>query len=137
MLHNLAYLVPAPATSSTVQIMPIAANALLTPDDLERIVGAIRSEFDPAAIILFGSYARGDVRPSSDLDLLVVRKEDFGPGESRREEIGKLYRVVSNVCEVPKDILLFTRDEFLSWKNTTNHMLAVASREGKVLYGEV
>jgi predicted nucleotidyltransferase len=109
----------------------------LTPDDLTNIVGAIRSESDPAAIILFGSQARGDARADSDLDLLVVRKEEFQPGESRLEEIGALYRTVEKVCPIPKDILLFTRDEFLSWRGTTNHMIAVASREGRLLYGEI
>ena len=38
----------------------------------------------PRQIILFGSRARGDARPDSDLDLVVVEDELFGPGRSRR-----------------------------------------------------
>lgn len=109
----------------------------LTPADLSDIVAAIRSELEPAAIVLFGSYARGDATPTSDLDLLVIRKTEFRPGESRRRELGRLYRVVAKTCSVSKDILLFTRSELLDWRDTTNHVLAVALREGRVLYGEV
>jgi hypothetical protein len=35
------------------------------------------------------------------------------------------------------DVLLFTKSEFLNWKNTTNHMISVASKEGRVLYGQI
>ena len=37
----------------------------------ERIV----SGFKPVQILLFGSYARGDAHPQSDVDLLVVFSE--------------------------------------------------------------
>lgn len=101
------------------------------------IVGAIRSEIEPAAIILFGSHARGEATASSDIDLLVLRKQAFRPGESRRLELGRLYRSVAESCMAPTDILLFTKAEFDDWKGTTNHILAAAAREGVVLYGEV
>jgi len=39
----------------------------------ERIVQC----FHPLRVILFGSHARGDARPDSDVDLLVVLRE-FG-----------------------------------------------------------
>jgi predicted nucleotidyltransferase len=103
----------------------------------EQIVDDILSVVDPAAIILFGSYARGDFTESSDLDLLVIRSSPFLKGESRRKEIGSLYRAVASSCDLPKDILLFTQDEFCAWKNTTNHMLAIAAKEGQVLYGQI
>ena len=37
----------------------------------ERIV----RDFNPVQILLFGSYARGDAHPQSDVDLLVVFSE--------------------------------------------------------------
>jgi predicted nucleotidyltransferase len=86
---------------------------------------------------LFGSYARGEATEFSDVDILVVRESEFGPGESRRQELGDLYRSVSTTCHIPKDILLFTKSEFLAWRNTTNHMVAGAWKEGRVLYGEI
>lgn len=109
----------------------------LTESDFHRIVQSLRSVSDPAAIILFGSYARGDVHDYSDVDLLVLRRRGYSAGESRRKELGYLYRSVTDVCEAPKDIILFTLDEFYSWRDTTNHMVAVAWKEGRLLYGQV
>ena len=109
----------------------------LTDDDLEAIVDAVLAVSKPAAVILFGSHARGDFHQFSDIDLLVIRTTDFQMGESRRKELGRLYRSVSEICSTPKDIVLFTKDEFLSWRNTTNHMASLAWREGRVLYGQI
>ena len=105
--------------------------------DLQEIVGAIRSVADPAAIILFGSQARGEATKDSDIDLLVVRRDEFQEGESRRDELAHLYRAVSASCRIPKDILLFTDAEVRDWRGTLNHPIARALREGRILYGQV
>ena len=49
-------------------------NALLTaqPPCLPEIVERISRKFHPVQIILFGSWARGEAREDSDVDLLVV-----------------------------------------------------------------
>jgi len=39
---------------------------------IQQMVRRIVSGFDPESIILFGSHARGDAGPDSDVDLLVV-----------------------------------------------------------------
>ena len=39
---------------------------------VRRIVGVV----DPLKVVLFGSRARGDARPDSDFDLLVIRESD-------------------------------------------------------------
>ena len=109
----------------------------LTEGALQRIVQSLLPVANPAAIILFGSYARGDVHPYSDIDLLVLRRQSFRAGESRRKELGNIYRSVTEVCDVPKDIILFTLDEFYLWRETTNHMVAIAWKEGRLLYGQV
>jgi uncharacterized protein len=104
---------------------------------LDDVVQAIRSVADPSAIVLFGSYARGTANDQSDIDLLVIRDRDFDQGESRRRELGRIYRAVAATVSIPKDILLLTRHEFEDWRNTTNHPASEASREGRVLYGKV
>lgn len=109
----------------------------LTSDQLNELVSAVLAVSQPAAVILFGSQARGDVHQFSDVDLLVIRNGEFREGESRRRELGSLYRSVSQRCDIPKDIVLFTKAEFLSWRNTTNHMTSLAWREGRLLYGQV
>jgi len=101
------------------------------------VVQAIRSVAEPSAIVLFGSYARGNANDQSDIDLLVIRNRDFSPGESRRKELGRMYRTVAARVGIPKDILLLTKHEFEDWRSTTNHPASEASREGRVLYGQV
>ena len=39
---------------------------------IDEVVEQIVEKFKPQKIILFGSYARGNPRPESDVDLLVI-----------------------------------------------------------------
>jgi predicted nucleotidyltransferase len=70
----------------------------LTEDNIKGIVKAILAVSQPTEIVLFGSYARGNPHESSDIDFLVIRSRDFAQGESRRKELGKLYRSVSSAA---------------------------------------
>jgi len=40
--------------------------------DIRAVVKQIATQFNPEKIILFGSYAYGNPRPESDVDLLIV-----------------------------------------------------------------
>lgn len=102
---------------------------------LHQMVKIIVREVSPEAIILFGSRARGDSRPDSDVDLLIVESEPFSPQRSRRKEAARLYIALKG-SNVSKDILLYSREEFDHWKNSTNHVIGRAVREGKVLYSQ-
>lgn len=100
---------------------------------LSEIVDRIVKEIDPLQIILFGSYARGQADANSDLDLLIVEGEPFGKGRSRSREIYRLYSSLAGLG-IPKDILVYSRDEITEWKGSINHVIGRALREGKVLY---
>ena len=101
---------------------------------LRQMVDTIVREASPETIILFGSRARGDARPDSDVDLLIVETEPFSPQRSRRKEAARLYIALKGL-EISKDLLLYSRDEFEHWRNSTNHVVGRAVREGKVLHG--
>ena len=100
---------------------------------LQRMVAAIVEAADPEQVILFGSRARGDARPDSDVDLVVVEAEPFGPGRDRRAEIVRLMRALGG-CPVATDILVYSLDEVEYWRDSLNNVLARALREGRVLY---
>lgn len=101
---------------------------------LQQMVQTIINEVAPETIILFGSRARGDARSDSDVDLLVVETEPFSPQRSRRKEAARLYMALRNLG-VSKDILLYSREEFERWKDSLNHVVGRAHREGRVLHG--
>ena len=100
---------------------------------LQRMVAAIVEAADPEQVILFGSRARGDARPDSDVDLVVVEAEPFGPGRSRLAEINRLMRALGGLG-VAKDVLVYSLDEVEYWRDSLNNVLARALREGRVLY---
>ena len=105
----------------------------VTKDIVEEITDAIVREVSPVRIILFGSRARGDAQPDSDVDLMVVEQGPFGPGHTRREELSRIRHALAGAM-VPIDILVYTTEEAEKWKNAKNHVVARAHREGKVLY---
>ena len=45
---------------------------------LDEMVDTLVQEIAPEQIYLFGSRARGNARPDSDIDLLIVESEPFG-----------------------------------------------------------
>jgi len=100
------------------------------------MTAVIVQEVDPEAIVLFGSYATGQATPDSDVDLLVIEADPFGPGRDRCQEMVKLWRALARFG-VAKDILVYSRGEVEHWRNARNHVIAKALREGKVLYGRL
>ena len=55
------------------------------PKELDRIVRRLAEGFDPVAIYLFGSRARGDARADSDYDLMLVLADDNERVRSRQD----------------------------------------------------
>lgn len=102
-----------------------------------RLVDALRSavlqRLTPLLVVLFGSQARGTSNPDSDIDLLVIDDQPFSPRRSRRRIIGDIRRSI-RADSYPVDVLLFDAAELARWRETTNHVIARALREGVVLY---
>ena len=110
--------------------MPDLGDALL-----DRMIRTLVAEADPEQVVLFGSRARGDARPDSDVDLLIVESEPFGPGRSRNAETVRLDRALPET-PVGRDLLVYSRDEIERWRGSRNHVAARALREGRVLYAK-
>ena len=51
----------------------------ITDSIIGQMVKALVEEADPEQVILFGSRARGDSYEHSDVDLVVVEADPFGP----------------------------------------------------------
>lgn len=100
---------------------------------ITEMVDTIIREADPDTVILFGSHARGDARFDSDVDLLIIENEPFGPSRSRRKETARLYLALRQL-PIAKDLLVYSKDEYERYKNTRHHVIGQAQREGKVLH---
>lgn len=96
---------------------------------LQEMVRRLVEAIDPDRIILFGSRARGDAEPDSDVDLLVI-KDSSEPPHKRSIPA---YRALSGLA-VPTDILWRTAEEVEEWAGVRNHVTSRAMREGRVLY---
>ncbi len=78
---------------------------------------------------LFGSLSRGDARPGSDADLLIVVGESNRPFLQRTEEYSGDWVGVGIGC----DILVYTRDELERLLEEGNAFVRRALEEGVVL----
>ncbi len=100
---------------------------------LKDVVSATVGAVDPERIILFGSRARGDARPDSDLDLLVVEREPFSESRSRQQELKRVRRALWQF-RVPIDVLIYSSDEVEEWRTSPHHVIGRSLREGVTLY---
>ena len=102
-----------------------AASLNLLPEITQRILAVS----DPEKIILFGSFARGEEQPDSDLDLMVVIKVVQSP----RAESVRLRRALRGLL-VPIDIVVATPEQLERHRNTVGLIYRTILSEGKVLY---
>jgi addiction module HigA family antidote len=100
---------------------------------LDEIVARLVEVVDPQKIVLFGSSVTGEAGPRSDVDLLVVDRETFGTGRSRRRQLARIHGALSGLG-IAKDILLYSADEVDRWRRSPNHIIARALEQGRVLY---
>ena len=101
--------------------------------EIIKITEIIVREYSPDKIILFGSRARGDIRPDSDIDILVVsdREKDLP-----RHKRGQNVRLKLAGISAPLDILFYTHDDLNRFKNIRQSFCATVQREGVELYGK-
>lgn len=100
-----------------------------TPELLDRIVQCILHVGSPSRIVLFGSRARGDARPDSDLDLLVIEESDL----PRYRRSPRYFRALAGVFPAT-EIVVWTPAEVDAWRNVPNAFITTALREGRTLY---
>lgn len=76
------------------------SDRVYTLDEIRRIASPIAQRYDIAALYLFGSYARGEATPKSDLDFRVDRG-----GIKDMLELGGLYSDLEAGFDKPLDVL--------------------------------
>lgn len=109
------------------------AKVAITDEVLGEMTRAIVDAVGPDKIVLFGSRADRNARPDSDLDLLIVTHESFGPGHNRWTDISRI-RTALHRFLVPKDVLLYSADEIARLRHVPGHVIATCLARGKTLY---
>ena len=100
-----------------------------TQDVVKLMCDRIVEKFHPLQIILFGSRARGDNRPDSDVDLVVVLPKI----ERYRDMLVAIDNVVDDI-EIERDILIATPEQLENERYNTAGVIYDALTEGKVVY---
>lgn len=79
-------------------------------------------------MILFGSHARGDAGPDSDLDFLVIERDVV----DRIAESVRLRRALGSL-RLPIDVIVLSDAYVAEWCEVPNTMLHAALLEGRIL----
>jgi predicted nucleotidyltransferase len=99
-------------------------------NEIESITAQLIEKYKPEKIILFGSAARGDATPDSDLDFLIIKNDTPYKGRDRMIEVSRLID-----RNLPADFLVYRPEEFEKRLAMGDPFLEMVVAEGKVLYG--
>ena len=99
------------------------------PRVVDRMIQTVVASVRPLRIILFGSAARGEMGPDSDLDVLVV----MPPGTHRRKTAQQLYRQIRGLG-VPFDIVVATSEDLEVHRSNPGLIYQTILREGTEVY---
>ena len=98
--------------------------------ELARVVERLVEAFQPERIYVFGSQARGEATPDSDIDLLIVI-------EKADEPVHRLAQAAYRIApphSLALDLLVMPLDEFERRSRALASLPATVLREGCVLY---
>jgi predicted nucleotidyltransferase len=107
------------------ECLPVHPDEAQLKDLVRQIAEAVR----PLRIILFGSAARGEMGPESDVDLLVVMPE--GTHRGHTEE--RIYVAVRGI-RLPFDVIVATPSDLEAYRETPGLIYREAVREGQTVY---
>jgi uncharacterized protein len=101
---------------------------VIAPDVIDEAARRLATAAPGSRVILFGSHARGEAGPHSDVDLLVIEPHV----EDRFGEIVRLQRELAPL-RLPADIVVLSQQHVEDWQDVESTMLYDALREGRVL----
>lgn len=98
---------------------------------LDELVRRVVQTVQPRRIVLFGSAARGEMGPHSDIDLLVVMPD----GVHRRQIAQTIYRGLLGVG-FATDVVVATESDVREFAGEPSLVLFPALQEGREIYRE-
>lgn len=119
------------SVNGPLRYMHQKGGAMIPEPIIKAIIDRVVSVADPIKIILFGSHVRGDAEESSDIDILVLKKQVI----SKHRESVELWRALKDV-PFPKDILVASLEEFEYYRCQAGSVFRSASEEGVEIYAK-
>ena len=104
---------------------------MISEAQIQAVVARIVEGYRPERIILFGSYAYGTPTEDSDLDLLVVKRDERRPVWERMAEIETLF---ARSGAPPMDVVVINTDEASRYGQGRYGVEAFALQNGRELY---
>ncbi len=99
------------------------------PTIVNELVQSIVQTVRPLRIILFGSAARGEMKPDSDLDVMVVMPD----GTHQRQTAQAIYQNLIGLG-VPVDVVVATEKDLHQYGDNFSLVYYPALKEGKEIY---
>jgi uncharacterized protein len=128
--RNPAYQVTHAAVNAGGMMVTMKDTTLkINESSLNEIIRRIVEVAAPERIILFGSGARGEMGPHSDLDFLVIKAGNFHRGHLAEEIYLEMHGV-----DYAVDVIVVTPEDVEKYRNTHALVIAPALREGQVVY---
>jgi predicted nucleotidyltransferase len=97
---------------------------------LRTLLDRIEENYHPEQIWLFGSRARGDTRPTSDWDLVVVVSD----GTDERALDPRIAWRLQRGSGVYADVIPCRASEFRADRTTVNTLAYIIAKEGVLIY---
>lgn len=95
---------------------------------LKKIVQALKQEFKPSRMFLFGSRANGTHRLDSDYDFVLVVP---GNRRSRFNNLTRARELLQKKCKVSADVFVYSQKEFDDWKDDFSSIPETAINTGR------
>jgi uncharacterized protein len=117
------------AFMSTMMVPSINNRRRIPKKAIDDVIRQIGEKFKPRKIILFGSYARGNPRPESDIDLLVVMDTSL---REVQQEILIQQNLEMDLFGL--DLIVMTPTKLEERVTLGDSFLREILREGKIVY---
>ena len=103
---------------------------MISPFDISTVASRVLAQYDISEAYLFGSFARGEQTPDSDVDLYIVTKD----AAKRPLAYGALVRKALLWMKRPKDVLCSSSDAFAQRSHDLSTPEYIVAREGVKIY---
>ena len=104
---------------------------MIDKNKIKQVATQIGIKANAERVILFGSYARGNAKEDSDVDIMVIAESNL-PRFKRSRELYKMF----NPYPFSMDLLVYTPKEIEMGKQSSLTFVSQVLKEGETLYAK-